>query len=140
LDTSREDVVERVREVTGGEMVKYAVDAVGGPTASQIVKCLGMQARLLVYGSLDWTAAEFTNRQLIGTGASIAGFALQQYSARQSKFQMLQLLKQIGRLMQQNVLTTDIAEVYPVEKYLDALAAAESPGRQGKILLQFAQR
>jgi NADPH:quinone reductase-like Zn-dependent oxidoreductase len=139
IDTSKEDVVERVKTITNGEMVKYALDAVGGATASQMVKCLGMQGKLLVYGSLDWSASEFTNRQLIGFGSKVEGFALQQWSAKQSKLQMLSLLKQIGKLMQEKVLTTDVAEVFPFEKYQDAIQAAETPGRQGKILLQFAK-
>lgn len=136
IDSSKEDVVKRVQEITKGEGVKYALDAVGGATVSQVVKCLGMQGKLLVYGSLDWSASEFTNRQLIGFGAKIEGFALQQWSAKQSKFQMLGLLKQIGRLMQDGTLTAEVAEVFPMEKYLDAIAAAETPGRQGKIMLQ----
>ena len=139
IDTSKEDVVERVKTITNGEMVKYALDAVGGARASQMVKCLGMQGKLLVYGSLDWSASEFTNRQLIGFGSKVEGFALQQWSAKQSKLQMLSLLKQIGKLMQEKVLTTDVAEVFPFEKYQDAIQAAETPGRQGKILLQFAK-
>ncbi len=137
VDASREDVLNRVKEITNGEMVKYALDAVGGATASQMVKCLGMQGKMIVYGSLDWSPAEFTNRQLIGFGSKVEGFALQQWSARQSKLQMLSLLKQIGKLMQEKVLTTDVAEVFSFEKYLDAIQAAETPGRQGKILLQF---
>jgi NADPH2:quinone reductase len=136
VDTSREELEARVKEFTKGEGVKFAIDAVGGATVSQVVRCLGMGGRLLVYGSLDWSTSEFTNRHLIGTGACISGFALQQWSARQSKFQMLGLLKQIGKLMQEQVLTTDIAKVYPMEKYLEAIQAAEAEGRQGKILLQ----
>lgn len=136
INTSQEDLQQRVKDLTKGEGVKYAIDAVGGSTVSQVVNCLGMGGRLLVYGSLDWSTSEFTNRHLISTGASIAGFALQQWSARHSKFQMLNLLKQIGKLMQEHVLTTDVSEVFPLEKYLDAIAAAETPGRQGKILLQ----
>ena len=47
----------------------------------------------------------------IFTGNKSISFAKeeQQWSAKQSKLQMLRLLKQIGKFMQEKVLTTDVA-------------------------------
>lgn len=136
IDTSKEDMIARVKEITKGEGVRYAIDAVGGPTAGQVIQCLGMHGHCLLYGSLDWSAGEFTNRHFIGNGLKVEGFALQQWSARHSKLQMLSLLKQVGKLMQAGVLSSEVAQVFPLEQYMDAIQAADSAGRQGKILLQ----
>lgn len=137
IDVSKEDVVARVKEITKGTGVRYALDAVGGPCVSQVIECLGMEGHLLLYGSLDMSPAAFTNRHIIGNGIKIESFALQRWTASRSKLKLLSLLKHIGRLMQEKILTTDIAEVFPVERYQEAIKAAETPGRQGKILLQF---
>ena len=136
IDASKEDVVARVKDITEGQGVKYAIDAVGGPAVSQVVECLGMDGRLLLYGSLDMSPGSFTNRHIIGNNVRIESFALQRWTAARSNLQLLGLLKQIGKLMQEKVLTTDIAETYPIEQFQDAIKAAETPGRQGKILLK----
>lgn len=136
IDSSKEDVVGRVKEITNGQGVRYALDAVGGPAVSQVIQCLGENGHVLLYGSLDMSPGEFTNRHIIGNGIKIESFALQRWSAAKSSLQLLSLLKEIGRLMQENVLTAEVAEVYPIEKFQDAIVAAETPGRQGKILLQ----
>lgn len=136
IDASKEEVVTRVKEITKGQGVRYALDAVGGPAVSQVVQCLGENGHVLLYGSLDMSPGEFTNRHIIGNGIKIESFALQRWSAARNGLQLLSLLKEIGRLMQENVLTAEVAETYPIEKFQEAIVAAETPGRQGKILLQ----
>lgn len=136
IDASKEDVVARVKEITKGGGVRYAIDAVGGPAVSQVISCLGESGHLLLYGSLDMSPGEFTNRHIIGNGIKIESFALQRWTAGKSGLTMLGLLKEIGKQMQKKVLTTDIAETYPLDRYQEAIVAAETPGRQGKILLK----
>lgn len=136
IDASKEDVVARVKEITKGAGVRYALDAVGGPAVSQVIECLGLDGHLLLYGSLDMSVGTFTNRHIIGNGIKIESFALQRWTAAKGNLKLLGLLKHVGRLMQEKVLTTDIAETYPMERYQEAIKAAETPGRQGKILLQ----
>lgn len=136
IDASKVDVIERVKELTKGAGVRYALDAVGGPAVSHVIRCLGELGHVLLYGSLDMSPGEFTNRQIIGQGIKIESFALQRWSAAQGNMKLLSMLKEVGRLMQEKVLTADIAEVFPVEKFQEAIVAAETPGRQGKILLK----
>lgn len=136
IDAAKEDVVARVKEITKGQGVRYALDAVGGTAVSQVIQCLGEHGHILLYGSLDMSPGEFTNRHIIGNNIKIESFALQRWSAAKSSLQLLSLLKEIGRLMQENILTADIAEVFPIDRFQEAIVAAETPGRQGKILLQ----
>lgn len=60
IDASKENVVERVRELTGGEMVDFCVEAVGQPesltTAAYLPKPIG---RLLVFGVPHYDVQEF---------------------------------------------------------------------------------
>jgi len=51
IDASQEDVVERVKELTGGERVDFCVEAVGKPDALETAAFLPRrQGRLLVFG------------------------------------------------------------------------------------------
>src|SRR5208282_4024194 len=48
--TADESIEERVRAITGGKGVRYALDAVGGQTGSEVVRSLAVDGRVLVYG------------------------------------------------------------------------------------------
>ncbi len=60
VDPSKEDVVEAVRELTGGEMVDFCVEAVGQPdslsTAGLLPRRLG---RLFIFGMPHYATQEF---------------------------------------------------------------------------------
>jgi len=83
-----------------------------GPAVSQVIQCLGMDGHVLLYGSLDMSAGEFTNRTSSAMASRLSLFALQRWSAARNGLQILSLLKEIGKLMQENILTTDVAEVF----------------------------
>jgi NADPH:quinone reductase-like Zn-dependent oxidoreductase len=136
FDSSQNDIVEGVQKITNFEPVPYAIDPVGGETTGRMIQALGPGGRMLLYGSLDRSPAPVSSRHVIQNGLTIEGFALQQWSARRRPIQMLFLLRQIGKLMKEGVLTTDIAQVFPLEQYREGVEAAESSGRQGKVLLK----
>jgi len=138
IDTSQERVAERVKHFTAGEDVRFALDPVGGATASQMIECLGKGGRLLLYGSLDMSPSQFQSRHIIQNDLVLEAFSLNTWSARKRPLQMLSLLKQVGRLVRGGTLTADVAKVFPLEQVQDAVRAAEAPGRQGKILLRIA--
>src|SRR6516165_2011945 len=48
-----EPLAERVRALTDGQGVRYALDAVGGALAADVVGVLGRGGRLLLYGTLS---------------------------------------------------------------------------------------
>src|SRR5579872_1091375 len=50
--TNDESLVDRVRQLTDGEGVRYAIDAVGGATGTQVLSTLGRGGLLLLYGTL----------------------------------------------------------------------------------------
>lgn len=60
VDASREDVVERVKELTGGEMVDFCVEAVGHPDSLLTAAYLPRrQGRLYVFGVPHHDTQEF---------------------------------------------------------------------------------
>ncbi|MCI0378931.1 MAG: zinc-dependent alcohol dehydrogenase family protein, partial [Gemmataceae bacterium] len=65
LSTQADDVVSKVKAFTGGEGVRYAVDAVGADTGLTAVRCLGSGGRLLVYGTLAGQPIPLDPRLLI---------------------------------------------------------------------------
>jgi NADPH2:quinone reductase len=134
--TNDEPLAERVRELTGGEGVLHAVDAVGGATGSEVVRCLGRGGRLLVYGTLSDEALQVEPRTLMVGQKRIEGFWLSEWMRQQRVLTMLGLFRRIGRLMRAGVLTSEVGTSFPLTDVRAAVRQASQPGRQGKVLLR----
>jgi NADPH2:quinone reductase len=137
IDSSKENLEERVSAITGGKGVFYALDAVGGETGSAVFRSLGPLGRMVVYGALAADQPiQATARKLILGSKRIQGFWLSDWVRRRGPLKMLFLLRRVGRLIQEGTLRSDIAATYSLDQIKEAVAAAETPGRQGKILLK----
>lgn len=137
-ETDPEDFVHQVREKTRGG-VQFAIDPVGGPTGSAMVPCLTEGGRMLVYGTLSAEPLSFSSRSLMTIGASVEGFWLSHYMAQCGLLAKLGLMRTLGGLIRQGVLTAEVGASYPLERVVDAVRAAEKPGKAGKVLLKIAQ-
>ena len=129
-------LVDQIRKHLGSETVKYAIDAVGGKTASTIVRILGERARMIVYGSLDRTPLDFMSRDLIRNGATLEGFWLARYMESLSLPAKLRLVSKLTGFIRNGVLATDIGNVFPVDEVVEAVIEAERTGKAGKVLIQ----
>lgn len=133
---SPDALTAHVHEITSGSGVHYAIDPVGGATAAAVVRCLATGGRLLLFGTLSDEPMVISPRDLMTPGASIEGFWLARWMQRLSMVRKLQMVRAVGRLIRDGVLATDIGQVFNLEEVVDAVVAAESPGRTGKILLR----
>jgi NADPH2:quinone reductase len=131
-----EHFVAQVRHTVGPQGVRYAIDPVGGDTASALVDCLGEQGKLVLYGTLSPEPLAFSPRTLMTVGASVEGFWLGKYVARLKLGEKIGLIQVLGRLIQQGVLSSDVAATYSLNEVRTAVRAAEQPGKPGKVLLR----
>ncbi len=136
LSTQADDVVSKVKAFTGGEGVRYAVDAVGADTGLTAVRCLGSGGRLLVYGTLAGQPIPLDPRLLIAGQKHVEGFWLSDWVRQQGVLTMLRLFRQIISLLRSGVLTTQVQAVFPMDQIREAVRLAEQPGRTGKVLLR----
>jgi NADPH:quinone reductase-like Zn-dependent oxidoreductase len=134
--TADESVEERVRGLTGGAGVPFALDAVGGATGSAAVRALAPCGRLLVYGLLSGEPLTVDPRDLIAGHKRVEGFWLANWVRGQNVLTMLGLFRRIGKLMAQGVLTSEVAASFPLEDVRQAVEQATRPGRSGKILFK----
>jgi NADPH:quinone reductase-like Zn-dependent oxidoreductase len=134
--TNDEVLEDRVRALTGGQGVPFALDAVGGATAAAVTRVLAPGGRMLLYGTLSGEPISLEPRALMGGQKAIAGFWLSEWVRDQGMFTMLKLFRQIKRLLRAGVLTSEVAASFPLEQIKDAVQLAQTPGRQGKVLLR----
>jgi NADPH:quinone reductase len=138
--TNDESLTERVRALTQGEGVRYAIDPVGGETGTQALQCLGRRGRLLLFGTLAGEPIQIDPRVLIGGQKRVEGFWLSEWVREQNVWTMLRLFRRIGKLMQGGTLTTEIGATFSLDDIQAAVRQAAQPGRNGKVLLRIAER
>ena len=136
IATESESIEDRVRALTNGEGVPFALDAVGGATGSAVARSLARGGRLLVYGTLANEPLSLPSRMLFLGAKRIEGFWLSEWANRQSILTMMRLFRRIHELMARGVLSTDIGPVFPLDEIKAAVRQASTPGRHGKILLR----
>jgi len=134
--TNEEPLAERVQALTGGEGVRYALDAVGGATGSEVVRALGRGGRMLVYGTLAGEPLTLDSRALMVGQKRVEGFWLSEWMRDAGLVAKARLFWKIGRLMQAGTLTSEVGASFPLTDIQAAVRQAAKPGRAGKVLLR----
>jgi len=136
VETESQSLFEEVHRLTHGKGVGYAMDCVGGDLAAQVVRCLGMNGRLILYGTLADAPLRMAIRDLMMPVAHISGFLLPNWMAQQSMLTLLGVLRDVKRLTLKGIFNSEVAESYRLEQVADAVSAALQQGRTGKVMLR----
>ena len=137
---SSETFQKQVRAATHNESLRFAVDAVGGVTASAVIGCLGKEAKMLLFGTLSGQPTSFSPRTLMEQDVSVSGFWLTNFMNRQGLLFKLKLIRRITALIRSEILTTEIAEHFSLDRISDAVCASADRSVSGKIVLRCSGR
>jgi NADPH:quinone reductase-like Zn-dependent oxidoreductase len=140
VSTDADSLATRVMEITSGQGVPYAIDAVGGKTGSEVVTTLARGGRVLVYGRLASEPLTLDPLTLLVGQKRVEGFWLSEWVRDQNPLSMLMLFRKLVRLIQAGDLSTEPGTSFPLEQIRDAVREAEIPGRKGKVLLRIGKR
>jgi NADPH:quinone reductase-like Zn-dependent oxidoreductase len=138
--TDTEDLAKRVQELTNGEGVRYAIDAVGGETGSAVVGTLARGGRALIYGRLSGEPLTLDPVTLLVGQKRVEGFWLSEWVADQNPLKMLFLFRRLTQLIRDGDLATESGTSYPLDQVRDAVRQSMLPGHRGKVLLRIASR
>jgi NADPH:quinone reductase len=138
--TDSETLADRVQTLTEGQGVRYAVDAVGGSVATEVVGQLGRGGRLLVYGTLSGQPLTLDPRTLLVGQKRVEGFWLSEWVRDQNLLTMFFLLQRLGRMIGSGILASETGATYPMEAVREAVRQASLPGRKGKVLLRMGEK
>jgi NADPH:quinone reductase-like Zn-dependent oxidoreductase len=140
ISTTDGPIEEQVRRVTGGSMVHFALDPVGGDTGTGVFNALATEARMLLYGSLTGEPIRIEPRRMISGRRVVEGFWLGHWVRARSIPQSLRLFREIAGLIRSGVLATETGPAFPMDRIVEAARAAEEVGKKGKVLLQIGRR
>ena len=133
--TADEDLVGRVLEITGGQGVRAAIDAVGGEVGAAAAKALSPGGTMIVYGLLSLQPIPLDVGQMIFRTSTVRGFWLAEWARRVPEEKRRATIGELLTLMAQGALAPPVDAEYELKDAREAVQHAESGGLHGKVLL-----
>jgi len=129
------DLHKRVKEATGGAAIKLGIDAVGGAATDHLASCLTEGAPVVNYGMMSGEPCQMSPANVVFRDVSLKGFWLARWFSKASKEDQMTIYGQVTQQIASGKLKAKIAAEYDVSRIKDAVAAAASGERDGKILI-----
>ncbi|WP_271411456.1 zinc-dependent alcohol dehydrogenase family protein [Pseudomonas sp. Q1-7] len=129
------DLPKRVREATGGAPVKLGIDAVGGASTDHLAASLADGGVLVNYGRMSGEPCQVNPGSFVFRDVTLKGFWLARWFRQATPQQQMQLFGELIQLIAGGKLKARIAATYDISRIKEAVAAAASGERDGKIVL-----
>jgi len=114
------------------------LNAVGGAAALVLANTLADGGDLITYGAMARQPLKIPNGMLIFRGLQFRGFWLRRWLAEAAREDRDDAIRMLAGWMQDGRLQVAVDRVFPFDQVHDAIAAANSSGRNGKIVLNLA--
>ncbi|MEO0452993.1 MAG: zinc-dependent alcohol dehydrogenase family protein [Verrucomicrobiota bacterium] len=114
---------------------RLGFNAVGGDSAVRVAQALAPGGTHVTFGAMGLKPVTASNGQLIFKDLRFQGFWLTRWGGSAKRAQVQAALDSILPLFANEQIQTPVSKVYPLSQMNDALQAARSKERQGKILL-----
>jgi NADPH:quinone reductase-like Zn-dependent oxidoreductase len=134
--TEREGWEEEAMALTGGAGFTRIVDSVTGPFSLIMQRMLAKNGELIVFGGLSAGAMKLNPGRMISHELVVRGFWVTSWMARSSAADRAKAMGTVLELAMKNELPLPVGGVFSLEQATEALKAAETPGRAGKMLFR----
>jgi len=131
--TDDEDLVARVKEITGGTGAKVVFDPVGGHGVEALAEAAAAGSRIVIYGSLVPEPIVFPFRQALMKGLSLRGYTIFETLTEPERWARADSDLRAG--FADGSLTPTIAERFPFDGIVDAQRFMASNRQIGKIVV-----
>ena len=132
--SATDDVYKEIMIRTDGAGATAALDAVGGPSATEMARALRPRGRMLVYGLLAGKSTAFDTSSLLFNANSIEGFWLSA-ALRDDPAGFGRSAAELAAYPGLAGLIAEAEASYDLADFGEAIRHAERKGRSGKILL-----
>lgn len=134
VDRRSEDVVARVKEITGGAGVDVVYDPVGGQAYQQSTKCIAFEGRIVVVGFASGDIpAPGLNHALV-KNYSILGLHWGLYATKDPR-SLLDCHRELVRMLTEGTIDPLVSETVALEGLPDALTRLGAGSTTGRVVL-----
>ena len=136
INYTRDDYVEKVRDLIGGEGVDAVFEMLGGEHVKKSVQCLAWLGRVITYGSATGERPSFDPHILYERQTSVHGLWLSKISTHPEI--MLPAWRQLSHWITEDRLRPQVGHVLPMDKAADAYRLLSDRRNCGKVVLRIA--
>lgn len=137
ISTDQDDWREQAARLIGGAPIVAGVDSVGGSASGDVLSLLSEGGTLVAFGAMNSPVMEIASSDVIFKQAIVKGFwgskVIQQLDAATRGALFGELIQRVT----DGTLTLPVAGVFDAADIADAVRLSMTPGRVGKVLLQF---
>jgi NADPH:quinone reductase-like Zn-dependent oxidoreductase len=123
-------------ELTDGKGFSRIVDSVAGPQTMDLQRLLAHSGELIVFGGLSGSAIKLDPSLMISQEAVVRGFWMTSWMQRATAEQRGAAMQRVFAMAIANELPLPVSAVYPLSEAAAAISAAQTPGRNGKVLFR----
>ena len=131
-----EDLGARIRQEIGPDAaVKLGIDAIGGTATARLADCLSNGGTVVNYGFLAGEPCQMTPTHTIVKGLTLKGFWLVGYMRSTPREEIIGMYQRMARAFINKEISVPVEAEYRFSEIEKALAHANRPERNGKVLL-----
>lgn len=136
LNQYEDEFLDQIDEITSGEGVQAALDAVGGKTGTKVLQSMAPEGRIIIYGLLSEEPAQFYNSTVIYKNLFIKGFGIRGYLQSLGEEQKGKMISGLIEAMAEHDFQLPVEKAFPLDQFREALAANKQSNREGKIIFR----
>ncbi|HWS40549.1 MAG TPA: zinc-dependent alcohol dehydrogenase family protein [Arenimonas sp.] len=129
------NLAKSVSEATDGAKIRLAIDAVGGQSTDNLANCLTNGGVLVNYGAMSGQPCQISPASFVFRDVTLKGFWLSHWFKNATHEKRMAVFGEIAMLIATGKLKSRIQATYPIEQIKDAVGAAATGERDGKILI-----
>ncbi len=134
INYEREQIAEKVMEITGGRGANVIFDGVGGEAFKQALGCIAGGGRLASVGAASGEIPEVSVLALMAADCDLIGISCGAYAARDPSA-FAEDFEQLGSWYVEGKLNPHISATFPLEQVADALNVLVTRKVIGKVVL-----
>lgn len=129
------DWPKQIKELTGGEPVRLALNSIGGESATDQIKALGEGGTQVTFGGMVGDKVRFPTRFLIFNDVRLVGFWWDKFCQTQGPATVRKVMESVYTMMRDGRLKLPIEATYELSQIQAAIAHDKRP-KLGKVLLR----
>jgi NADPH:quinone reductase-like Zn-dependent oxidoreductase len=129
------DLRHRIGQATDKAKIRLAIDAVGGRSTDHLAQSVMIGGTVVNYGAMSGVPCTITPGSFVFRDVTLRGFWLAFWFRQSTPQRQRALFAELATLIATGELSTQVAATYRLEQIKDAITAAASGERGGKIVL-----
>lgn len=129
------DLFKRVREATAGAPVMLGIDAIGGAATDHLAASLSEGGTLVNYGLMSGQPCQVSAASFVFRDVTLRGFWLAKWFQKATPAEQFKVFGELTQLITAGKLKARVAATFNLSQIKQAIAAAASGERDGKILI-----